>query len=60
MFRDGFNGWLPAPLLTGRTALFCGMFALVVPTVVRAAVNDVVTGCELTAVCTFLSFSFAQ
>ena len=37
------------------TARFCGMFALVVPTVVRAAVNDVVTGCEFTP---YLPFVF--
>src|SRR3954451_7857007 len=46
MFRDAFNRWLRAPLLTGRTAFFCAMLALLLPTVVRAAVNGVVTGCE--------------
>ena len=55
MFRDGFNRWLRAPLLTGRIALFCGMLALVVPTLVRAAVNGVVTGCEFTP---YLPFVF--
>jgi len=55
MFRDGFNRWLRAPLLTGRRALFCGMLALVAPTVVRVAVNGVVTGCEFTP---YLPFVF--
>src|SRR3954463_5610348 len=48
MFRDAFNRWLRAPLLTGRTAFFCAMLALLLPTLVRAAVSGVVTGCEFT------------
>jgi len=55
MFRDVFNRWLRAPLLTGHTAVLCGILALAVPTFVPAAVNGVVTGCEFTP---YLPFVF--
>ena len=32
MFRDNFNRWLRAPLLTGPTAIFCVIIALALPT----------------------------
>ena len=55
MFRVYFNRWLRAPLLTGRMALFCAMFAVGLPTLVRAAANGAVTGCEFTP---YLPFVF--
>src|SRR4051794_15038611 len=55
MFRDSFNRWLRAPLVTGRMAVLCGTLALALPTAVRAAVNGVVTGCEFTP---YLPFVF--
>jgi hypothetical protein len=55
MFRDNFNRWLRAPLVTGRMAVLCGTLALALPTFVRAAVNGVVTGCEFTP---YLPFVF--
>ena len=55
MVRDNFNQWLRAPLLTGHRAIFCVIIALALPTLVRAAVNGVVTGCEFTP---YLPFVF--
>src|SRR3954453_5450199 len=55
MVRDSFNRWLRAPLLTGHSAIVCAMLALALPTLVRAAVNGVVTGCEFTP---YLPFVF--
>jgi len=55
MLRDNFNRWLRSPLLTGPTAIFCVILALALPTLVRAAVNGVVTGCEFTP---YLPFVF--
>jgi len=55
MFRDNFNRWLRAPLLSGRMAVLCVMLALAVPTLVRAALNGVITGCEFTP---YLPFVF--
>ena len=40
--------WLQAPPVTGRAALFCAICIVAVPTIIRAAVNGVVTGCEFT------------
>lgn len=48
MAHAGFHRWLRNPLVTGRLALFCVVAAVAVPTIVRAAVNGVVTGCEFT------------
>ncbi len=48
MIRARLTRWLLAPSLTGRLALLFGIFILVVPTIVRADVDDVVTGCEFT------------
>jgi hypothetical protein len=57
MFRDNFNRWLRDPLLTGRTAVLCGALALAVPTLVRAAVNGVMAGCEFTPYLPFVFLS---
>ena len=48
MIRAGSTRWLIMPLLTGRFALLCAMVAVALPTLVRAAVDGVVTGCEFT------------
>jgi hypothetical protein len=48
MFQAGFHRWLRTPLITGRLAFLCVVGAVAVPTIVRAAVNGVVTGCEFT------------
>lgn len=55
MLRNAFNQWLRAPLLTGRMAWTCVIFAVAAPTLVRVAVNGVVTGCEFTP---YLPFVF--
>ncbi len=48
MIRAGSTRWLIMPLLTGRFALLCALVAVALPTLVRAAVEGVVTGCEFT------------
>src|SRR4029450_6031942 len=48
MIRARLTRWLLAPSLTGRLALLFGIFILVVPTIVRADVDDVGTGSEFT------------
>jgi hypothetical protein len=48
MLQAGFHRWLRTPLVTGRSAVICGIAAVAVPTIVRAAVSGVVTGCEFT------------
>src|SRR5438270_12431059 len=48
MFRNKFNRWVRAPLLTGPVALFCAGLGLALPTLVRAAFDGVETGCEFT------------
>ena len=48
MFRANLNRWLRAPFLTGWLALLCGIGSVALPTIVRAAVDGVVTGCEFT------------
>ena len=48
MFQAGFHRWLRTPLITGRLAVLCGLAAVGVPTMVRAAIDGVVTGCEFT------------
>ena len=48
MSRAGFHRWLRTPLVTGRSAFLCGVAAVGVPTIVRAAIDGVVTGCEFT------------
>ena len=48
MFQTGLHRWLRAPLVTGRLAFLCGFAAVAVPTIVRIAIDGVVTGCEFT------------
>jgi hypothetical protein len=48
MFQAGFHRWLRTPLIKGRLALLCGVAAVAIPTMVRAAIDGVVTGCEFT------------
>lgn len=48
MIRAGLARWLRAPLATGWPALGCAVAALVLATLIRAAVSGVVTGCEFT------------
>jgi hypothetical protein len=42
---------------TGRLALLCGIFAVALPTAIRAAIDGVVTGCEFTPYLPFILFS---
>lgn len=49
--------WLHAPPATGRMALLCGIFAVALPTAIRAAIDGVVTGCEFTPYLPFILFS---
>lgn len=49
--------WLSAPLVTGPIALICGIVAVALPTIVRAAVNGSVTGCEFTPYLPFVFLS---
>lgn len=49
--------WLSAPVVTGPMALICGMIAVALPTIVRAAVNGSVTGCEFTPYLPFVLLS---
>ena len=48
MVRERVTRILREPLLTGRLALLSGIFAIALPTMARAAVHGVVTGCEFT------------
>jgi hypothetical protein len=57
MSQAGYARWLLAPQFTGRVALFCGIAAVAVPTIVRAAVNGIVTGCEFTPYLPFVFLS---
>lgn len=48
MVRAALSRWLYAPPVSGWPALVVGLIAIWVPTVVRLALNGVVTGCEFT------------
>ena len=48
MLRAGLTRWLQAPPRDGPLALLCAVVAVEIPTLIRAAVNGVVTGCEFT------------
>ena len=48
MVRAGWARWLQAPSLSGRSALLCAALALGIPTLMRLAVGESVTGCEFT------------
>jgi hypothetical protein len=54
MIRAGLSRWLSGPVLTGWRALACGSIAVALPTLVRAAINGEVTGCEFTPYVPFL------
>ena len=57
MFRASLNRWIRAPLISGWLALLCLIGAVAVPTIVRVAVNGVVTGCEFTPYLPFVLLS---
>jgi hypothetical protein len=48
MFRAALDRWIREPILTGRQALLCCIFAVAFPTLVRATVSGVINGCEFT------------
>lgn len=57
MLRTGLRKWVRGPPFTGRLALICGVIAIALATALRAAVNDVVTGCEFTPYLPFVLLS---
>lgn len=57
MTNAGLTRWLQAPLATGWLALLCGITAVALPTIIRAAVSGVVTGCEFTPYLPFVLIS---
>ena len=57
MIRAGLTRWLQGPPLTGRNALLCVIAAVAIPTIIRAAVSGVVTGCEFTPYLPFVFLS---
>jgi hypothetical protein len=57
MTQVGYARWLRGLPLTGWPALFVGVLAVVVPTMVRAAVNGLVMGCEYTPYLPFVLLS---
>ena len=57
MIRAAFSRWLSAPVLRGWRALACGLIAVGLPTLVRAAINGEVTGCEFTPYLPFVLVS---
>jgi len=48
MLGSRFARWLTAPPLSGRVALLSAILALTFSTVIRAAIDPYVTGCEFT------------
>jgi hypothetical protein len=57
MTHAGLTRWLQAPPATGRLALLCMTVAAAIPTIIRAAIDDVVTGCEFTPYLPFVLLS---
>jgi hypothetical protein len=57
MIRASWIQWLQAPPITGRAALLCAIAAVATPTIVRAAIDGVVTGCEFTPYLPFVLLS---
>ena len=57
MIRAGLTRWIEAPRATGRLAFLCGIGAVALPTLIRAAVNGSVTGCEFTPYLPFVLIS---
>jgi hypothetical protein len=54
MFRNGPAGLLSAPSITGAPAVAWTIAAVAVPTLIRAAVDGFVSGCELTIYLPFI------
>ena len=48
MLIAAITRWLQDPRPTAWQAVLCGLFAIWIPTVLRMAVDGVVTGCEFT------------
>src|SRR4051812_1672744 len=48
MIRADWIRWLQAPPVKGWASLFCALFAIWIPTVIRFSFNGVITGCEFT------------
>jgi hypothetical protein len=48
MYRAALDRWLREPIVTGRRALLCCVFAVAFPTLIRATVSGVINGCEFT------------
>lgn len=57
MIRAGLIRWLQGPPLSGRLALLCGIVAIASATVIRAAIDGMVTGCEFTPYLPFVLIS---
>ena len=57
MIRSVMMRWFQGPPLTGRLALLCGIVALSFATLIRAAIDGVVTGCEFTPYLPFVLLS---
>jgi hypothetical protein len=49
MIDVGFARWLQQPRLTGVQAVLCAVVAMAAAVLVRAAVNNMIHGCELTS-----------
>lgn len=48
MIGNRLTRWLWAPVVTGRSGFLFAILAVAIPTIVRAAVQGTVTGCEFT------------
>src|SRR4051795_10374793 len=57
MVRAELLRWLLGPRLSGWQVLFCGLIAIWIPTIIRLAVNGLVTGCEFTPYLPFVLIS---
>ena len=57
MVRAKFSRWLRALPIAGWPAIFCAFAVVALPTVIRAAVSGVVTGCEFTPYLPFVLVS---
>ena len=54
---EHLKAWLLQPPMAGRLALLCGVILLALPTVIRAALDGIVTGCEFTPYLPFVLLS---
>ena len=57
MVSAGLKEWLKGPPLAGRLALFGGIIAIAIATIIRAAIDGIVTGCEFTPYLPFVLLS---